>query len=47
VGARSVEQLNDSLGAVRLQLSPEQRAQLPAAMPGRWVGNDPVYDGAL
>ncbi len=47
VGARNVEQLTDSLGALQLRLSPEERAQLPAAVPGRWVGNDPVYDGAL
>jgi aryl-alcohol dehydrogenase-like predicted oxidoreductase len=47
VGARNPEQLSDSLGAVHIRLSPEERAQLPAVLPGRWVGSDPVYDGAL
>jgi len=47
VGARNLEQLNDTLGGIAITLSPEERAELPAVLPGRWVGSDPVYDGAL
>jgi aryl-alcohol dehydrogenase-like predicted oxidoreductase len=47
VGARSLEQLNDSLGALEITLSPEERALVPAVAPARWVGDDPVYDDAL
>ena len=39
--------LADSLGGVDINLSPEERAEIPAVPPGRWVGSDPVYDGAL
>ena len=44
VGARSVEQLNDSLGALGRRLTVEERAETPAVAPGRWVGEDPLYD---
>ncbi|MFW5689737.1 MAG: aldo/keto reductase, partial [Spirochaetota bacterium] len=44
VGARNVEQLTDSLGALDRRLTPEERAAVPALPPGRWVGEDPVYD---
>jgi aryl-alcohol dehydrogenase-like predicted oxidoreductase len=44
VGARTLEQLQDSLGGMELTLSPEERDQIPAVPPGRWVGVDPVYD---
>jgi aryl-alcohol dehydrogenase-like predicted oxidoreductase len=44
VGARSVEQLADSLGALDRSLSPEERDAVPAVPSGRWVGEDPVYD---
>ena len=44
VGARSVEQLADSLGGLDLGLTQEERDALPAVPPGRWVGIDPVYD---
>jgi aryl-alcohol dehydrogenase-like predicted oxidoreductase len=47
VGARNLEQLNDTLGGMEVTLSPEERAELPAVLPGRWVGGDPVYDGVL
>lgn len=47
VGARNLEQLNDTLGGMEITLSPEERAELPAVLPGRWVGGDPVYDGVL
>ena len=35
------------LGGMEVTLSPEERAGLPAVLPGRWVGGDPVYDGVL
>ncbi|MHB0856993.1 MAG: aldo/keto reductase [Anaerolineae bacterium] len=44
VGARNLEQLEDTLGGLELALSPEERAAIPAVLPGRWVGKDPVYD---
>jgi aryl-alcohol dehydrogenase-like predicted oxidoreductase len=47
VGARCLEQLDDSLGALDFSLSSEEREQIPAVAPARWVGDDPVYDDAL
>jgi len=44
VGARNVEQLEDTLGGLEIRLTPEERAALPAVLPGRWVGRDQVYD---
>lgn len=44
IGARTLAQLNDTLGRLDFTLSPEAREAIPAVMPGRWVGNDPVYD---
>lgn len=44
VGARSVEQLRDTLGALDRTLTEEERLAVPAITPGRWVGEDPVYD---
>ena len=44
VGARNLEQLNDTLGGLEISLTPEERASIPAVLPGRWVGKDPVYD---
>lgn len=44
VGARNVDQLADSLGALDRRLSEEDRAAVPSVPPGRWVGEDPVYD---
>lgn len=44
VGARNLEQLNDTLGGLELKLSPEEREAIPAVLPGRWVGMDQVYD---
>ena len=44
VGARNVEQLRDSLGALDRTLTPEERAGVPAVPPGRWVGQDPLYE---
>ena len=44
VGARNLDQLNDTLGGLDLRLSPEERSSVPAVLSGRWVGLDPVYD---
>ncbi|TFH05631.1 MAG: aldo/keto reductase [Spirochaetales bacterium] len=44
VGARNVEQLTDTLGAMDRELSEDERAAVPAMPSGRWVGVDPVYD---
>jgi aryl-alcohol dehydrogenase-like predicted oxidoreductase len=44
IGARTLAQLEDTIGGIEIQLSPEERAAIPAIQPGRWVGVDPVYD---
>jgi aryl-alcohol dehydrogenase-like predicted oxidoreductase len=44
IGARTMAQLNDTIGGMEVHLSPEERAAIPAIPPGRWVGVDPVYD---
>lgn len=44
IGARSLEQLDDTIAGMGLSLAPEERAAIPAVLPGRWVGVDPVYD---
>jgi aryl-alcohol dehydrogenase-like predicted oxidoreductase len=44
VGARNLEQLDDTLGGLDISLTPEERGSIPAIPSGRWVGNDPVYD---
>jgi len=44
LGARNLEQLNDTLGGLDIQLTPEERAGIPAVASGHWVGEDPVYD---
>ncbi len=44
VGARTPAQLEDTLGALDRRLTPAEREAVPAVLPGRWVGNDPVYD---
>ena len=44
VGARTPEQLDDTLGGLEIALTPEERAAIPAIRSGRWVGEDPVYD---
>ncbi len=44
VGARTLEQLQDSLGGLDVKLTAEERAQVPAVPPGRWLEVDPVYD---
>lgn len=43
VGARNLEQFNDTVQGVNLRLTPEERALIPAVAPGSWVGQDPVY----
>ena len=44
VGARNLEQLNDTLGGLEISLTAEERAAIPSMPRGRWVGKDPVYD---
>ena len=44
VGARNLEQLNDTLGGLEVDLTPEDREAIPAMPSGGWVGIDPVYD---
>ena len=44
VGARNLEQLNDTLGGLEIGLTPAEREAIPAVLPGRWVGMDQVYD---
>ena len=44
LGARTIEQIKDSLEGINIRLNPEERAKVPAIPPGRWVGIDPVYD---
>ncbi len=46
IGARNLRQLEDTLGRLDFQLTPEDRETIPAVLPGRWVGKDPVYDRA-
>ncbi len=46
IGARNLRQLNDTLGRLDFRLTPEERAEIPSVLPGRWVGRDPVYDRA-
>jgi aryl-alcohol dehydrogenase-like predicted oxidoreductase len=44
VGARNLEQLNDTLAGLTVSLTAEERRAIPSVLPGRWVGQDPVYD---
>jgi aryl-alcohol dehydrogenase-like predicted oxidoreductase len=44
LGARTLAQFIDSIQGLAIKLSPEERAAIPAVLPGRWVGKDPVYD---
>ena len=43
LGARNLEQLNETVGGLAITLTPEERAAIPAVPLGRWVGVDPVY----
>jgi aryl-alcohol dehydrogenase-like predicted oxidoreductase len=43
LGARSLDQLNDTLGGLEIELTPAEREAIPAMPSGRWVGTDPVY----
>jgi aryl-alcohol dehydrogenase-like predicted oxidoreductase len=44
LGARSREQISDSLKGAEISLTPQERAEIPAVPTARWVGEDPVYD---
>jgi aryl-alcohol dehydrogenase-like predicted oxidoreductase len=46
IGARNLEQLDDTMAGIEIALTPEERAAIPAMPAGRWVGVDPVYDRA-
>jgi len=43
LGARSLEQITDSLKGVEIRLTAEERAAIPAVQIAHWVGDDPVY----
>jgi len=43
LGARSLEQLSDSLKGTGIALTADERAAIPAMPPAHWVGEDPVY----
>jgi aryl-alcohol dehydrogenase-like predicted oxidoreductase len=43
LGARSLEQISDSLKGGEIVLSSEERAAVPAVQVAHWVGEDPVY----
>jgi len=44
MGARNLEQLNDTIQGLDIRLTPEERDEIPAVPPGHYVGEDPVYD---
>ena len=44
IGARNLEQFNDTIKGLEITLSPEERAAVPAVPSSRWIGKDPVYD---
>ena len=44
MGARNLEQLNDTIQGLDIRLTPEEREAIPAVPPGHYVGEDPVYD---
>ena len=43
LGARSLEQISDSIKGAEIALTAEERASIPAVPPAHWVGEDPVY----
>ncbi len=43
LGARSLEQITDSLAGAEITLSVDERAAVPAVPVAHWVGEDPVY----
>jgi aryl-alcohol dehydrogenase-like predicted oxidoreductase len=43
LGARSLDQISDSLKGAEIHLSSEERAAIPAVPAAHWVGDDPVY----
>jgi 1-deoxyxylulose-5-phosphate synthase len=44
VGARNLDQLEDTFAGLKITLTAAERAAIPAVLPGRGVGKDPVYD---
>jgi aryl-alcohol dehydrogenase-like predicted oxidoreductase len=43
LGARSIDQIKDSLKGAEIHLTAEERAAIPAVQAAHWVGEDPVY----
>ena len=43
LGARSLNQITDSLKGAEIHLTAEERAAIPAVQAAHWVGEDPVY----
>ncbi|HET6452203.1 MAG TPA: aldo/keto reductase [Spirochaetia bacterium] len=43
LGARSLEQITDSLKGAEIELSASERAEIPAVPVAHWVGEDTVY----
>ncbi len=44
IGARNLDQFNDTIQALNIKLTPEEREAIPAVPAGRWVGKDLIYD---
>lgn len=44
MGARNLDQLNDTIQGLDIRLTPEERDDILAVPPGHYVGEDPVYD---
>ena len=44
IGARNLQQLQDTLGGLDLRLKEDDMKKIPCISKGRWVGTDPVYD---
>jgi aryl-alcohol dehydrogenase-like predicted oxidoreductase len=43
LGARSIQQITDSLKGAEINLTADERAGIPAVPAAHWVGEDPVY----
>ena len=44
IGARNLDQFNDTIGGLGIRLGAEEREAVPSIGYGSWVGKDPVYD---
>ena len=43
LGARTLQQITDSLKGAEIELTAKERAALPAVATAHWVGEDSVY----